>query len=113
MFNCPPYRGFTHALPVKWYGYGILNQSKVYRSSPGVSERDKHLFVDVNLTHLVEALMSYGISHTSSQEEVEQAVYHGCPPSYMNTYTPPEDLSSRLPSLCLTAHPGIERPRKV
>jgi hypothetical protein len=112
MFGCPPHRGFTHGLPVKWYGHGMLNRSSAYMTAPGVSERDKHQFADVNLTHLISALLAHGISHNSSREEVEQAVYHGGRPTDMDVYTPPEDLCSVMPSLALTAHPGIEGRRK-
>jgi hypothetical protein len=115
MFNCVPHRGFTHALPVKWFGYGLLNKSKLYSTAPGVTERDKHVFTDVNFTHLLESLQSEGITATSSKEEVESAVYHGSRPSITETYSTILSrgcMLSAMPSLVLTPHTEIDRPRK-
>jgi hypothetical protein len=103
MFNCPPYRGFAHGSPAKWFVYGILNKSHVYRTASDVLERDKHVFVEADFIHLTEALLSYGITPMSNREKIEQAVYQGCKPSNMETYA--TILPSYHPTILPSYHP--------
>lgn len=112
MLDCAPYRGFTHALSVKWFGYGMPNKLRLYTTAPGVSERDKHVLADVNFTHFLEALLSEGITATSSQDDVERTVYHGSRPSVTETYSTIISVSPGMPSLLLISHAEIDRPRK-
>jgi hypothetical protein len=62
----PVWRGFSTALPVKYFGYGFMNQARRYLTEPNVHESHHHVYRHVQLSKIIDGTLSKGLNSGTS-----------------------------------------------